>query len=853
MTMQAQIVLRLFAVLLVLSSVASQTSNQYCNDDMTACSCPESDDVCYFEFAVQRLITFTRYVRDTPQGSAGKSYFINDLGELEHVPFSPDLTGCNATNCTQANTADGLTYRTFVGINGRLPGPTLVVYDGQTVVVNVVNMLRTESTTIHWHGITQVNTPWMDGTDTITQCPIAPGTSFRYIFKPSQAGTFWYHSHSGFQRADGMSGGLVVKDRSVTAERYPIHHIDNPEEHTVILMDWQREEATTAFWKGLSKLRRENSPSILIDSVPLHGDFVFGSAGVDGTGIGTVQFWSALINGLGKHRELNYNNSRLKVFSVQSGNTYRFRLVGASGLFGFRFSIDGHRLTVIATDGNYIQPVEADYVIIQAGERYDVLVTANQTGQSDFWIRTETLEAQVNFFINPIPLPPYDPLPGHEGRAILHYDGTNPIPMGPEYSSITEIPKFCTTESPCKVVNCPFQNYHPTFNINCVNVYQLRLFFPTTPELIPSADYDEQYFLNFAFEGQRRLASINTRTFVSPPMSPLIDPTSLDTSTLCDPNDDCKDGCFCTNKIDIPFNKTIRFVLSSAGRRRINRRFAHPIHLHGHHFHVVATGYGSYNETTGESISPTSDIECGPGSSNRVCIKPDWKAGAEPQVTLDEFTIVKDTVMLPGLGYVIIHFRSTNPGWWLLHCHMAPHQSEGMVLVINEAEERQPPPPDGICNRGNFFWTVEEFNKALQFEYVPPSTRVPSTSSTHTSVPSSTSTLTTQIPSPTSTSMPRTGSDDGEDDGLAKNAIAGIAIGVVLFVTFCIAVVLVVAIVLVATKNKGVEKSRQKGGIRASEDDPSIVIGRNEATEMTVQENEPQQNDREETNPKEVN
>ena len=251
---------------------------------------------------------------------------------------------------------------------------------------------------------------------------------------------------------------------------------------------------------------------------------------------------------------------------------------------------------------------------------------------------------------------------------------------------------------------------------------------------------------------------------------------------------------------------------------------------------MVATGYGSYNETTGESISPTSDIECGPGSSNRVCIKPDWKAGAEPQVTLDEFTIVKDTVILPGLGYVVIHFRSTNPGWWLLHCHMVPHQSEGMVLVINEAEERQPTPPDGICNRGNFFWTVEEFNKALQFEYVPPSTRVPSTSSVHTSVPSPTSTLTTQVPSPTSTSMPKTGSEDG----LTKDATAAIAIGVLLFVTFCIAVILVIAIVLVAMKNSRGEKSRQKGAIRASVDDPSIVIGRNEATEMTVQENDPQ-------------
>ena len=639
-----------------------------------------------------------------------------------------------------------------------------------------------------------------------------------------------------------MIGGLVVKDRSDAANKYPLDHIDNPEEHTVTLLDWQREDGTTLHTKSLSKLRRENFPTVLLDSVPQPGDFVFGSSGVDGSGIGTVQFWSALINGLGKHRDLDYKNSRLKVFSVQNGYTYRFRLVGASSLFGFRFSIDGHRLTVIATDGNYIQPVEADYVIVQTGERYDVLVTANQTEQSDFWIRAETLEAEVDFFVDPVTLPPYHPLPGHEVRAVLHYEG-NDIPLGPEYSNITEIQKTCTEESACIVVNCPFRDYHPTFNLSCVNVHQLKLFFPSSPEHIPSAEYDEQYFLNFAFEGVRRLSSINARTFISPVMPPLIDPSSLDNSSVCNLNDDCKGGCFCTHKIDIPFNKTIRLVLSSAGRRRTNRRFAHPIHLHGHHFHVVAAGYGIYNETTGESISPTKDIECGPSSSNRVCIKPDWKAGAEPQVTLDEFTITKDTVMLPGLGYVVIHFRSTNPGWWLIHCHTLPHQAEGMVLVINEAGERQPPPPEGICNRGNFSWTVEDFNKALQFEYVPPSTSpaVPLSTSIASSTPAlilAPTSASTQSPTP----PPQIGDDNNEDDTLTKDEVAGIVIGVVLLVALCIAVVLVVAIVLVAVTNRGGGKSIENGGVSVREDDPSTVIGRNESTEVTVQDSEPPQN-----------
>ena len=591
-----------------------------------------------------------------------------------------------------------------------------------------------------------------------------------------------------------MSGALIVKDRS-DAPKYSIDYLDIPEQHTITLLDWQREDSTTLFWKGLSKLRRRISPSVMLDTVPRPGEFRFGSSGVDGTGIGTIPFWSALINGLGKHKDMDYKNSRLKVFSVQRGNTYRFRLVGTMSLFCFRVSIDGHRMTVIATDGNYIEPVETDYVIIHAGERYDVLVTANQTGQNDFWIRAETLEAQVNFFARTVKPPPYDPLPGHETRAILHYEGDNDIPRGPQYSNITEIPKTCTEESPCIVVNCPFKNYHYTFNITCVNAHQFRLFFPTPPELMPSAEYDEQYFLNFAFEGERRLASINSRVFVPPLMSPLLDPSSLGSSSVCNPDDDCENGCFCTHKIDVPYNKTIRLVFSSAGLRRTNRRFAHPIHLHGHHFHIVATGYGKYNETTGESINPTRDIECGEGSNNNVCIKPSWKNGFEPQITLDEHTITKDTVILPGLGYVVVQFRSTNPGWWLLHCHMLPHQSEGMVLVINEAQERQPPAPEGICHHGNFTWTVEQFNKALKFEYIPPS-------------PSN------DTPSKTST-PPQSGMHEkkNENDKLSKDTTAGIAVGAAVFVGLCVTVLLTVAIVLVVLRERRERgKTREKGG-----------------------------------------
>ena len=803
--------LHVIVSLLLISCGASQT----CNDEMTACSCPEFGvdgapvEVCYFEFVVERLITFTRYVREAPLGSAGKPYFINDTtGGLQRIPIGPDKDeGCSPTNCTQANTADGTTYRTFIGINGRLPGPTLVVYEGQTVVVDVINALATEPITIHWHGLDQFNTPWMDGAEIITQCPIAPGTSFRYIFKASQAGTFWYHSHSGFQRGDGLAGGFVIRDRSNTDQIYPVYFMDNPEEHTVTLLDWFRQIGTTLFWKGLSKLRRFSPLNEPFDSVPSPDDSGFltppddhsgfvktPKIAADGSGVGIIPFWSVLINGLGKQPDLDFKDSRLKVFTVQPGNKYRFRLVGIVSVYALRFSVDGHRLTVIATDGNFIRPVEADYVIIHSGERYDILVNANQTGQSDFWIRAQTLEVNMTDF------PPYEPLSGHEGLAVLHYGDGATIPLGPDYANINEIPKTCTNRANCIAVNCPFEKYHPSYNITCINVHQFRLQFPSPPELLPSSEPDIEQVLNFAFETRRHLSSVNARTFLLPVTSPQIFPDKIDSSSLCKSSDTCEGGCFCTNFLDIPYNQTVRLIFSSAGHAENRRKFTHPIHLHGHHFQVVDVGYGTYNSTTGTLIRPTEDIECASGSTKDLCINPIWNVNAPTLPKVDEFTVTKDTVILPALGYVVVEFRSTNPGWWFLHCHMWPHVAEGMALVINEAQERNPPPPKGICDPGNFTWTVEEFNKALNFTCTP--------SPTMTSIVASSTSGPTTTPGCTGSTGAL--SPKNEDCNTPRDAFVGVAVVLILFLLVSIALQVVVIVVLFHKRGCGKQKKRNQ-------------------------------------------
>ncbi|XP_019857315.1 PREDICTED: laccase-2-like [Amphimedon queenslandica] len=178
-----------------------------CNHNTPVCECIRTnDEVCKFTLDIEMLQTFTRYrVDDTgdSRGTAGSVWRINN-GEWEPVDPADNLCGTAITDpeCTQPFGVDGYTFRSFIAVNGRIPGPTLIVTEGQLVKVNVINRLASESVSVHWHGMHQRNSNWMDGVEHVTQCGIPPGASFTYIFKAEQYGTHWYHSHSGAQRTD---------------------------------------------------------------------------------------------------------------------------------------------------------------------------------------------------------------------------------------------------------------------------------------------------------------------------------------------------------------------------------------------------------------------------------------------------------------------------------------------------------------------------------------------------------------------------------------------------------------------------------------------------------------------------
>ena len=703
-----------------------------CDHTTPSCECPLYNengtmiDVCEFELELTIRHTFTRYKVDTTINTLadrGQLWIIDpDTGEFQ--PHGVCDEPC-CPNCTDPFAVDGYTYRTFIATNGRIPAPTLIVNHNQIVSANLINNLHDNVVSIHWHGLDQERTDFMDGVEHVTQCGATPDTSFRYIFEAANTGTFWYHSHTGGQRTDGLFGSLIIKENSTfiqEAKEIVGEFEDYPDQHTLLFLDWQLKTSTEILSKLVSTVRFYDNNQVPTASEMRYVD----TNSQDGAKVGAVSYWSGLINGKGRHESVDYIQSRLSIFTVKPGEQYRFRLVGAQGLYAYRVSIAEHKLKVFALDGTLVKPMEVDFIIIQSGERYDFLLETKSMqeitdGNNSFPIWGRTLETSIP--------------EAHVVEAILHYD-TTPEPNSAEYEDIfmnSTDDDRCTTAEPCDALNCPFMSYPSTFNIKCMHVNELELLFPVEEDELPDAQVgeDDMIMLNFAFGGSGGTPSINGRNLVMP-SSPLtvLNSSDLDdieerefcknlnVSSECDSTDIVKPGCMCTHVIEIPYNHSIQMVFSAVGPNLNPNEAAntfsgsHPIHIHGHQFQVVDIQFGDYDD--GMLIRGNDDISCG---GTTVCTNPSWAVeknyasgeGGKISSTAPR----KDTIFLPAGGYVVVYFKSNNPGFWFLHCHIEIHQLQGMAAIINEAEEYHPQAPSGMDVCGNFFWTIDDFYETI--------------------------------------------------------------------------------------------------------------------------------------------
>jgi FtsP/CotA-like multicopper oxidase with cupredoxin domain len=301
------------------------------------------------------------------RGAAGTllapAFLLSAIGCRKTVVVDPpDEVEANTLRVTRFQGAPDGREREILGYNGRFPGPTIRVKEGETLRVKVINELSIP-TSIHWHGMHQPGTWRMDGVDGVSAPPIPPGEEFVYEFRATPAGTHWYHSHVGVQYGEGLFGPLLVEERT------PIASYDR--EEILTINDWFLEPGETLLARLQKGGMKKMSGKMKME---------------DAKDVGDVPFQSGLINGKG--RAPRDTKSPLTVVEVKKGERIRLRLINASSTYALRFQIDGHPLTVIATDGLPIKPVIVDNLLIAIGERYDVLLEAKQSGAR--WIRAVT-------------------------------------------------------------------------------------------------------------------------------------------------------------------------------------------------------------------------------------------------------------------------------------------------------------------------------------------------------------------------------------------------------------------------------------------------------------------------------
>jgi CopA family copper-resistance protein len=254
-------------------------------------------------------------------------------------------------------------------INGSIPAPTLRLREGDEVTIRVTNRLS-EPTSIHWHGILL---PYqMDGVPGISFNGIAPGETFVYRFKLRQSGTYWYHSHSGFQEMTGMYGALIIEPRA--GERHPAD-----QDHVIQLSDWTDEDPMRAF----SKLKVQSD--IYNFNQPTFFDF---AKDVSNTGFATAlekrQMWNQMRMNPTDLADLSAATMTYLMNGTapagnwtglfKAGDRVRLRFINAASNSFYDVRIPGLRMTVIQADGQDVEPVAIDEFRFGPGETYDVLV-----------------------------------------------------------------------------------------------------------------------------------------------------------------------------------------------------------------------------------------------------------------------------------------------------------------------------------------------------------------------------------------------------------------------------------------------------------------------------------------------
>ena len=290
----------------------------------------------------------------------GLTTFSADAGEYN---FTVDRITIDAGNFTKQG----------VGYNNSQTPTILRFKEGEDVVINVTNNLD-EDTSVHWHGLIL---PFdQDGVPGISYPGIKPGETFTYRFPIVQNGTYWFHSHTGFQEPDGAYGAIIIDNKDREPYRYDREYViqltdkhphsgDRIMRNLKLMPDYYNRQQRT-----LLDLFKDAEEEGLRAALADRSDW--GEMRMMPTDIEDVQGYTPLING-------QYSGDPF-IAEFKPKERIRLRFINSSAMAYFDVRIPGMDMTVVQADGNNVLPVKVDEFRIGVAETYDVIVRPLEAG-----------------------------------------------------------------------------------------------------------------------------------------------------------------------------------------------------------------------------------------------------------------------------------------------------------------------------------------------------------------------------------------------------------------------------------------------------------------------------------------
>jgi len=540
-------------------------------------------------------------------------------------------------------------------INGMYPGPTLDVQEGEEVKITLVNRMHSDAVSIHWHGLHQENTPFMDGARGVSQAAILPGSNFTYRFVAANPGTHYWHAHmDAVQASKGLKGPIVVHPKMDPFEN------QYDDERIINLSDEWKQPGVCLRLEGAMA---GNDVCADIRWGSINGQYGNGSAAYP-----------------------------YPIIQVEHGKCYRMRwLMMGSNTENFVVDVKGHNMTLISLDGVDVKPIQVTEVNMHLGERADTIICADQE-PGNYLI---TLDYDYACSLTPgnfIP-PGFSPVPACKFYGYLNYKGHNDVPTDTKGTGGGKNPKPTTG-----------------LRFDLTNVEAWNMTSPLIEQEPEPAEPDVRYVVNLGLKGP---------TYSKPTDNPLtkgqwymdldgrsVRPWVVPDTPLLHTKGTC--GVADIPLINVPKEaQTVEVVINNLSPT------AHVLHMHGNYFKVI--NYENYKwcsiNSTACFVMPSWANPCplkkrqagDPDDKNLVFgmywgCKYDEKTDRQRQNLVNP--LLKDSFQVWQRSWAVIRFKATSPGMWYFHCHMNQHISLGMQMIFNILPDQQPAIPPDVPTQG---------------------------------------------------------------------------------------------------------------------------------------------------------